>query len=300
MELETAHIPARSRREAMDWSLALLSQGIEPVVDYIPETASWGLVVPAEEYERARETISLYQLENRRWPWRRELLQPGLLFDWGSLAWTALLVFFYWIGTRADLPSVAAMDSVAASQGQWWRVFTAVWLHADLAHLAGNAAIGFVLLGLTMARYGTGAGLLAAYLAGAGGNLLVWLLSHTRHLSLGASGMVMGALGLLAIQSLPLRLRTAASVTGFPARPSRPSKYVVTGVAGGVLLFVLLGVAPGTDVLAHAGGFVSGILLGALMRWTPRAAQNAKTNLLSGCLFVLLVLWPWWLALRHR
>ncbi len=300
MELETARIPARSRREAMDWSLVLLSQGIEPVVDYDPETAGWGLLVPAVESERAREAIQLYQQENRRWPWRREVFQPGLLFDWGSVAWAALLGFFYWTDTRADLHSVATMDSVAVSQGQWWRLFTAVWLHADLAHLAGNAVIGFVLLGLAMARYGTGTGLLAAYLAGAGGNLIVWFLSPTRHLSLGASGMVMGALGLLAIQSLPLHLRTAASTARVPIKPIRPAKYLVTGVVGGVLLFVLLGVAPGTDVLAHAGGFVTGLLLGALLKWTPRVAQNAWTNLLSGCLFVGLVLWPWWLALQHR
>jgi len=46
--------------------------------------------------------------------------------------------------------------------------------------------------------------LLAACLAGAGGNLARALL-HAETPSLGASGMVMGGLGLLAIQSLSLR-----------------------------------------------------------------------------------------------
>jgi rhomboid protease GluP len=309
MEIETARIPARSRREAMDWSLVLLSQGIEPVIDYAEDTAAWGLVVPADNFESAQEAIHLYQLENRRWPWRREVFRAGLLFDWGSLAWAALLVFFYWTDNRIDLRSAGIMDSVAASHGEWWRLFTAVWLHADLAHLASNTAIGFVLLGLTMARYGTGAGLLGAYLAGAGGNVVVWVLSPGSPLSLGASGMVMGALGLLAIQSLPLprgadgHLITgtgASAPAGVPRSAVRAARLVVTGVLGGVLLFVLLGLAPGTDVVAHAGGFLSGIILGGLLKPVPRLSQKAKTNLLCGVVFVALVLWPWWLALRRR
>ena len=339
MELETARIPARSRREAMDWSLVLLSQGIEPVIEYAEDAAEWGLVVPAENYPSAQEAIRLYQVENRRWPWRRELFQPGLLFDWGSLAWVGLLVFFYCTDARTDLRSAGIMDSTAASHGQWWRLFTAMWLHGDLAHLAGNAVIGFVLLGLTLASYGTGAGLLAAYLAGAGGNLVVWLVSPGPHLSLGASSMVMGALGLLAAQTLTLSGRkygralanlpgpgnsqVAEGITSDPmvAKGGRPcpdpaseikgveqtslsagnarvGRNVLTGVLGGALLFVLLGVAPGTDVVAHAGGFVSGIVLGGLLNLRPNLARRTKANLVCGLVFLALVLWPWWLALR--
>jgi len=326
METDTVRITARSRREALDWSLVLLSQGIEPIIDYGEQDAGWGLVVPAHDYENARTALHLYQLENRRWPWRRELFQPGLLFDWGSLAWAGLLVVFFWMETRSDLRLAGVLDAAAASRGQWWRLFTAVWLHADLAHLAGNAVLGFVLLGLAMARHGTGAGLLAAYLAGVGGNVAAWLFSPGSHLSLGASGMVMGALGLLAIplfrprsarpraavpnRVAPLRDGAAALDTGEPRSPQiqggpprttrRALRYVVSGVLGGVLLFVLLGLSPGTDVVAHAGGFISGVLLGALMRFIPGLARKPKANLLGGLLFVLLVLWPWWLALRHQ
>jgi membrane associated rhomboid family serine protease len=78
------------------------------------------------------------------------------------------------------------------------------------------------------------------------------------------------------------------------------TKYLVTGVLAAVLLFVLLGLAPGTDVMAHAGGFVAGILLGGLLKLVPRLAQKTKITLLGGFLFILLVLWPWWLALCHR
>jgi len=57
-----------------------------------------------------------------------------------------------------------------------------------------NAGFGLVLLGLAMGVYGTGVGLLAALLAGAGGNAAAWLIDPG-HRSLGASGMVDGLPG---------------------------------------------------------------------------------------------------------
>src|SRR5208283_4928412 len=108
----------------------------------------------------------------RSWPWQQAVFRPGLLFDWGSLAWALLACLFYAISTHTDLQSGSLMDGTAVAHGQWWRLFTAMWLHADLAHLATNATIGVILLGLAMGHYGTGVGLLTAYLAGAGGNLV--------------------------------------------------------------------------------------------------------------------------------
>jgi membrane associated rhomboid family serine protease len=283
-----ARIPARSRRQALDWSLVLLSQGIESTIARPLEGEGWALLVSEEDQSRALETLRLYKLENRRWPWRREIAEPGWFFDWASLVWVILVVAFDWLDTyRVDLRSTGIMDTRAISAGQWWRLFTALWLHADIAHLAGNAVFGFLLLGLVMGRYGTGIGLLAAYLAGAGGNLLVWLLFPGPRHSLGASGMVMAALGLLAARSLSLWRQGPYG-----------KRYVATGVLGGVMLFVLLGLSPETDVLAHAGGFASGLLLGGLLTLLPSRRQSAMLNLVSGLIFAFLVLYPWYLALR--
>ena len=201
MEPAIARIPAHSRREAMDWGLVLVSQGIEATIEASEDGSGWGLVVAAQDYEQALSAIGQYRLENRGWPWQQPVLQQGYLFDWGSLAWVLLVLLFFWLDGRADLRSAGAMDTRLLAQGQWWRLLTAIWLHADLGHLAANATLGFVLLGLAMGRYGTGVGLLAACLAGVGGNLGCWLLALGGHRSLGASGMIMGALGLLAAQS---------------------------------------------------------------------------------------------------
>jgi rhomboid protease GluP len=290
MDSASVRISTRSRRQAMDWSLVLVSQGIESVIEHGENGAGWGLVVAGADYDKAIEAIRLYQLENRHWPWQRQIFQPEVLFDWASLPWVLLLGVFFWLDRELfDLRDIGVLDPRAVSHGQWWRLWTAMWLHADLAHLAANASIGFVLLGLVLGRYGTGIGLLAAYVAGAGGNLLVWLVSSGSPGSLGASGMVMGCVGLLAAQSLAYR-----------QEGPRRAKYVLSGIVGGVMLFILLGTDPSTDVRAHLGGFVSGLLLGGLLAQARRLAQKAALNLSAGLVFTILVVWPWWLALKFH
>ena len=287
VQCASSRIPVRSRQQAMDWSLVLASQGIETTIDYPGTDDGWGLLIPAQDCERALATLRQYRRENRRWPWRREVFSPAVLFDWASLAWVFLVVVFYWSSTRIDLRSAGCVDTRALAASESWRLFTAIWLHADVGHLAANATIGLVLLGFVLGRYGTGNGLLAAYIAGVGGNVVAWLLSPAPHLSLGASGMVMGCLGLLAVQSRALWRQTPHG-----------AKYVVTAIAAGVMLFVLFGLAPEADVLAHLGGFVCGLGLGAWLSFVPSVSQHNKTNLVCGLLFVILVLLPWWLALR--
>lgn len=273
----------------MDWSLVLVSQEIETAIDESPENGGWGLLIPAKDAEKAFKALRQYRQENREWPWRRPLPWPETHFDWMSVAWAVLLIFFHWAGDfRPGLYDAGMMASKAVHVGEWWRVFTAITLHADLAHLAGNLSIGIVLLGLAMGRYGTGTGLLAAYLAGVGSNLASLWTSAKPFQGLGASGMVMGALGLLASQSLQAS-----------ARGENSTNRKIAGVGAAILLFILYGFSPGSDVMAHFGGFVAGFGLGViLMQWPHRFCHSLKVNLMTGGLLIAIVAGTWWLALR--
>ena len=284
-----SRIAAHSKRQALDWSLALVSQGIESILDCRAENG-WGLLVEESDHARACAVIQQYQKENFRWPWQQKIILPELSFDWGSLAWVFLIVVFFWLsGQTASFRDAGMMKSTAVAHGEWWRLFTAMFLHADIAHLASNAVIGFVLLGLAMGRCGTGIGLLAALLAGAGGNVASWLVYPGDHQGLGASGLVLGCLGLLAAQSVPELKHHPKAI-----------KLAITGVAAGGMLFVLLGLSPGTDVIAHLGGFVGGLLLGTLLAFWPRLARHTAANLAAGAIFSALTVIAWWLAVFAR
>lgn len=283
-----ARIAARSQRQALDWSLVLASQGLEHALDHTEDTG-WALLVAESDHAAALAVIRQYRVENLRWPWRRTIPKTGEVFDWLALAWVLLVVVFYGLSTqRPGIEAAGIMQGAAVAHGQWWRLVTATFLHADVAHLTANATLGFILIGLAMGRYGTGPGLLAALAAGVGGNLFSWLVHGPSLQGLGASGVVMGALGLIAVPSL-----------GRAENHSRTLRLLLGGLAAGVMLLVLLGTSPGTDVIAHFGGFLTGVGCGMILSRRRQPVSQPLVNLAAGTLFAGMVLWTWWLALRH-
>lgn len=274
----------------MEWSLVLASQGIEHSVEHTAETG-WSLAVAPQDRARSLAVLRQYRLENQRWPWRKNIPQAGAVFDWGSTAWVLLTIAYFWLSeARGDLRMVGMTDGAALAHGEWWRLFTATLLHADLAHLAMNSVFALVLLGLAMGRFGTGIGLLAAYLAGVGGNVASWLVHGKTLHGLGASGVVMAALGMLAIPSAALLRQNPRAI-----------KLFVGAMVGGLMLFVLLGLnpEPRTDVVAHVGGFLAGLLLGGTLILVPKLTQRPLANLAAGFLFVATVVLTWALALTQ-
>lgn len=329
----SAVIATRSRRQAMDWSLALASQGIAATILHEPEGDRWSLAVDAPDSQRAFATLKQYHLENRRWHWEQPLAWTGTMFHWGS----GLVCLFLWLAHQlvlsngTHLRQAGVMDNAAFWNGESWRLFTAVTLHADWSHLISNLTTGFLLFGLVMARYGVGPGLLAAFVAGAGGNLAGAMLYARPYQGLGASGMVMGALGLLAggaiahwrahsIHGLSTRADERQDVTR-PSGPLAPSggmtgsprvrgqsagdrswfsskRQVWASVAGGLMLFLLLGADPNSDVVAHLGGFASGCLFGALLgAVAPEELHRPAVNAAGIVGLIVLLFCVWWQAL---
>ena len=287
-EPTAAVIRARSRQVAFDYSLVLLSQGIESTV--LHDDAGWRLTLRPEDQERARSVLAQYRRENRAWAWRDHLADAGAQLHGGALLWCFFLAFFYWWAKfgGAGLSSLGEMANAKVEAGEWWRLFTAMTLHADLGHLVANLTAGFLTLGLAMNRWGAGVALLAAWFAGALGNGADLLLYSEAHRSLGASGMVMGGLGLLAAP--PLRSLASGADT---------RRSIVRGLLGGLLLFVLLGLNPASDVVAHTGGFVGGVLLGFCLAALPQpAVRHPAANLVCGTVLTGTAMLVWSLAWR--
>jgi membrane associated rhomboid family serine protease len=139
-----------------------------------------------------------------------------------------------------------------------------------------------------MARYGAGVGLLAAFLAGAAGNVAGLLIYSQPHQSLGASGMVMGALGLVTVQSFPFW------------RKYRPGgRFLFRAFASGMMILPLIGFSPESDVVAHVGGFIAGAILGCGLGFASSERwENGAVNAGAFLALLALLLTTWRLALK--
>lgn len=283
-------IPTRTEKQAMDWSLALASQHIACVIRALPEGAGWALEVDGRDAGRALRTLRIYHRENRHW---NPALAPGsdvFPFQWTVLLWCFLMVLVH---TAAEAPGSSGpltgrFETARFVAGDWWRPITATFLHASLDHLVANLTSGFLVLGLAFGRFGVGPTLLLSLLAGAAANVAAWLLRAHDYIGLGASGVVMAGLGMLAVSLLG----DAREGTVSPA-------VAVRGLLGGIALFLLLGTSPQSDVLAHAGGFGLGALFAFAWVHLPNHRFRGHTGDLlcaAGYLFAAAV--PWLMALR--
>jgi rhomboid protease GluP len=135
--------------------------------------------------------------------------------------------------------------------GEWWRLFTSMFLHFGLMHLLFNMSVLWAIGPTTERLYGNGYFLLIYLLSGMAG-ALAGLLWHPYINSAGASGAIFGVIG--------------ASVAYFVQHGNGVPRTVVSSsiFAGlflaGVNLFV--GLAPGVDNMAHLGGLVAGFVVG--------------------------------------
>jgi predicted lipid-binding transport protein (Tim44 family) len=65
------------------------------------------------------------------------------------------------------------------------------------------------------------------------------------------------------------------------------------------MLFVLYGLAPGSDISAHLGGLTTGLGLGLILARLPAAVyQSFKVNLTCAIVLGALTAGTWWLALK--
>jgi membrane associated rhomboid family serine protease len=125
---------------------------------------------------------------------------------------------------------------------QYYRAFTAMWLHANFLHIGFNM-VALLLVGPAVEVLLGKARFLALYvIAGLGGSVASYLLSQPDVAGIGASGAIMGVLGAYVVLA---------------ARRHLPMAPVV----GLLVLNFVIGFTGNIDWRAHLGGLVTGALL---------------------------------------
>ena len=236
------------------WSFALealaLPYELAPGDDEGSEVVVWVREEHAAEAHRAVVELDLEEDRARDRPPEPppEPTHPnGLAWALGFL-WGLLVLSLVGFGS-ASWTSSGMLDARAFEAGDWFRVVTAITLHSDVAHLASNGLLFAVLAPAAIARLGPGVGLALALGCGVLANLASVALHPEGYRAVGASGMVFAFLGLIA--GLAVRRSTATGIRRW-----------MPGAGAALGLFAWMGVAPGTDVVAHFGGCAFGFIAG--------------------------------------
>jgi membrane associated rhomboid family serine protease len=139
------------------------------------------------------------------------------------------------------------------ARGEYWRLFTAVFLHIGLVHLAFNSYALYSLGPQVEGLYGRSRFLVLYLLSGLAGSVASYASSDS--ISAGASGAIFGLVGALAVYLVRHR-----DIFG------RRGQHGLTNVIVVILYNLLLSfLVPGIDVYGHVGGLIGGLIVGQLL-----------------------------------
>ena len=282
------------RGQAEGWDFVLEAMAIPHRV--LPTDAGFAVMVPPQMVATAIAALDAHDKEAAEGP-PREVAPPdhGPSFVGVAMAIT-LIAFFVVTGSRTGPDAQgwfrqgSAIADAIVHNHEAWRAVTALTLHADAMHVAGNAVASLVFVSALGRWLGGGLALRATLLAGIAGNLLTAFVYSTSHNVVGASTATFGALGVLGGLQFVRRFRV---------RSVGRVRRAMLGVAAALGLFAMLGMGERSDVVAHAGGLGFGILFGVLLGQFVRRPVRVPAQALSLLATVATLAGAWVLAFRH-
>jgi membrane associated rhomboid family serine protease/ribosomal protein L40E len=184
-----------------------------------------------------------------------------------------------------DLVWLGGLQPGDALAGEWWRLWTCVFLHAGLMHLGFNAYALIYVMPFVREVYGGSKALFVFFVTGIGAGLasLFWSLLRAGSptalqyypVSIGASGAISGLIGLMLVWG-----HRDGTASGMAIR---------NNMARWVLYTLVFGFFIGADNAAHAGGWILGGLL-ALVMPTSLTMKGGRAETVLGLVSGIAVL----------
>jgi len=168
-------------------------------------------------------------------------------------------------GSIADMNMQVLVDMGAlygpltVLKGEWWRLFTAMFLHGGMTHILMNM-VSLYIIGRGMEMYFTAKSYLSIYLFSGLLGGLVSLYMHPQSVGIGASGAIFGVFGALAGFFIAHRKHIGEHTGAFM------KEFAVIIAINLVIGFSI----PAVDVSAHVGGLIVGFIGGFLLSKDPK------------------------------
>jgi membrane associated rhomboid family serine protease len=163
--------------------------------------------------------------------------------------------------------------------GEYWRLFTSGWVHADIMHILFNA-YGIYVLGTIVERLHGWRPLVIIYTASLFACSALGLVFYDAEAYMrGASGAAYGLFGAV----LGVFYVRTGSIRGIMQVPM--GKMLLIWLAFGVFISL----TPGISLLGHVGGFVPGVILGMIFEHRYMRTIDLYHKLGAGMLVVAIV-----------
>ena len=173
------------------------------------------------------------------------------------------------------LQMLGAAGSFPWARGEWWTLFTAIYLHGGILHILFNVLWIRQLGPAVEELYGPARFFVIFTVAGGAGFVVSNFLGVP--LTVGASGSIFGLLG---------------AMVAFGRRRGGAFGAMVLRQYGqwAILLFILGFFMSGVNNLAHAGGFLGGLAAGLVLSLAERRAETTLDHLVAaGCVVVTIL-----------
>lgn len=198
----------------------------------------------------------------------------------------AITVLMQFSGGGTDpetLLDFGAMYMPLVAEGEYWRLFTAMFVHIGWMHLFRNAiALGIYGI-LAEGAFGHVRFMVLYIVGGLTGSIASYMFNDVNTLAAGASGAIFGLLGALIVFSVKnwnAYDRDGNAVmrpsfqeghnVGMEQAPG-VGREMLGGLAIVAVMNLVLGIGPGIDAWAHIGGLLGGLVLGFIL---PRGVQS--------------------------
>lgn len=223
-----------------------------------------------------REQAEDQELRDRRYDFE---LRMAAVTPWATSALIGVIVAVTLVegftGGSAHAVPAAALVKSAARGGEWWRLLTAAFLHANIPHVVGNL-LSLYFLGRLVEAYDQRSRVALVFLVSALGCSVASLLM-VKASSLGASGGIVG-LGSYLLTSAGVRKEGAPEWIG-----KRMWLLVLNLAISGIAGYGHI------DNAGHAGGLLGGALVGLLMRSTDSEAHSRIADIAGRVAMAILV-----------
>ncbi|HNX26632.1 MAG TPA: rhomboid family intramembrane serine protease [Phycisphaerae bacterium] len=224
------------------------------------------------------ETSAFIDKVNQATGFRRPQVTWAMIIIFAAVYVIMALLYHTTQFTTAQLLKWGADQGQKIVDGEYWRLLTAGFVHANFMHIFFNC-LGCYYFGSAVEQYQGRARLVGIFLFAVVTGNIAGLWMHPESVAIGASGGLFGLIGMMA----------AMTIRYYRQMPHMLRNALKKWIASILVYNLFFMIIPQVDISAHAGGFAGGFIMG-LIAARPLGSKDRPSIATLAMAAILLIL----------